>query len=735
MSAPMDTERRGGDGSDPYRAALEQYALSVLRGIRDHLELKSAARTPERLAVAIEERLADSEARAEVTAEFPSDMRTALALLPYIPSRGWRTDEVRELLRYAGCAAPEKSLRALLATGLAALGGPAGWVETPRHFDLALNGWTGEELRLVPHPAVRHQFTVPLFDAPKKTAARQVHNERESDGLEFLLRVAVIWQRVAESPIRVTQSTNLFKRDQERLYTDSVLAAPMFGELAPLPDSGAIALVLAKRLGLLTVDADSESLRAQWGDFWQGTAATAQRQVWQTLMGERHWGDHDPAASGFANGHDIPAKRWLVLLLLASQRTGAWMSLAELDRELKMRGPVQPSDSAPRGSRPFQVVVGGPTTAQPAAAPRAELADWIESFVLGAMYQLGVVRVAEDASGELVVRLSEMGRWMLGLGPQPPQPPAFEKTLCVQPNHEVIAYRQGLTPELIGQLASFCRWKGLGAAVTLELTPDSVYRGLELGRTAEEMVAILDRHSQRALPPAVVDSMRNWSGRRERLRLYSRATVLEFASAEILEEALASGLAGDRLTDRMLLVPDERVIPFDRFRLQDKCDYGHAPKICVEAGGDGITWEVDLGRSDLLVACELSRFAEPMASATGERLRYRITPASLAAADRVGLGAAYLRDWFSRRAGAELPASVELMLQASNRSGVELIPMVVLHTASAAAADGIAQHPATRQHVLRRLGPQSLAVRAEGVDSLRAALQEMGIHINAETAG
>jgi hypothetical protein len=734
MTDQAETERRGGDAPSPYRAALEQYAPSVLRGIRDHIELKSAARTPDKLAVAIEERLRDSEARAEVAAEFPTDMRLALALLPYMPARGWRTDEMRELLRYAGCAVPEKSLRALLASGLAALGGPAGWVETPRHFDLALNGWTGEELRLLPHPAARHQFTAPLFDPPKKGAARQVRNERESDGLEFLLRVAVIWQRIAESPIRVTQSTSVFKRDQERLYADSVLVAPMFGELAPLAESGAIALVLAKRLGLLEVDADSESLRAQLGSFWQEITATAQRQVWQALMAERHWGDPDAAASGYSNGHDMPAKRWLALLLLAAPKPNVWMSLAELDRELKLRGPAQSADP-PRGSRPFQVVVGGAVTSPAVAAPRGELADWIESFVLGAMYQLGVVRVAEDSSGETVVQLSALGRWVLGLGPQPPQPPPFDKTLFVQPNHEVIVYRQGLTPELIGQLASFCRWKGLGAAVTLELTPESVYRGLELGRTAEEMVAILDRHSQRPLPPAVIDSMRNWSGRRERLRLYNRATVLEFASAEILEQALASGLAGDRLTDRMLLVPDERVIPFDRFRLQDKCDYGHAPKTCVEAADDGITWTVDLGRSDLLVACELSRFAEPMSAVDGERLRYQITPASLAAASRVGLGATYLREWFSRRGGADLPASVELMLQASNREGVELVPMVVLHTATAAAADGIVQHPATRQHVVRRLGPQSIAVRNDGVDALRAALQEMGIHVSAETDG
>src|SRR5439155_16791777 len=126
----------------------------------------------------------------------------------------------------------------------------------------------------------------------------------------------------------------------------------------------------------------------------------------------------------------------------------------------------------------------------------------LETFLLGAMYQAGVIQVADDAAaGARVVRLSPLGRWILGVGPTPPPAAPFEKTLFVQPNHEVVVYRQGLSPELLGQLASFCRWKGLGAALTLELTAESVYRGLELGRTAEEMVGILDRHSQRSIPP------------------------------------------------------------------------------------------------------------------------------------------------------------------------------------------------------------------------------------------
>src|SRR5262249_41919374 len=101
----------------------------------------------------------------------------------------------------------------------------------------------------------------------------------------------------------------------------------------------------------------------------------------------------------------------------------------------------------------------------------------LESLLLGAGYQLGLIRAAEGSTaGRTVVQLSPLGRYILALGPPPPARPAFEHFLYVQPNFEVIAYRQGLTPPLIGQFSRFALWSQVGAALELKLTPESVYR-------------------------------------------------------------------------------------------------------------------------------------------------------------------------------------------------------------------------------------------------------------------
>ena len=715
------------DAAELYRMTLLNYSASVLRGIRDHLEIKTSVRSPQQLVKAIEEHLRDPARRAAALADLPGEYRQVLALLPYVPVSGWRIEEIRELLRHAGCAIPEKAIRAMLGLGLLALYAPAWRVETLRHFDSALNGWEGEQPTVVAHPSIAQHFTGTPFERLKRGLIRKVRNVREADGLELLLRVAVLWERIAQTPLRLTHEKALFKRDRERLGADPVLTGPMFDELAPLGDIVHLAVLLGRRLHLLVTDPDGELLRATMNSVWQGALPLLQKRICQALLSARVWRDSNGDLAANEPTH-LPARRWAVMLRLVSLEPGTWLKLVDLDAEVRGREPDHRTDLDSRRARPFRVLVGGESQARREPEPAATVSEWLEEFLLGAMYQVGAVLVAEDAeTGAGAVQLSPQGRWFLGISEAPEPTPVFEKTLFAQPNHEVVVYRQGLSPELIGQFASFCRWKGLGAALTLELTPESVHRGLELGRTAEEMVGILERHSQRPVPPAVADSIRTWSGRRERLRLYSQCTVLEFNSASDLEDALARGVSGDRLSDQLLLIAGPGKVPFAQFRLVGSRDYRQPPSVCLEVEDDGITWRIDSARADLMVERELVRFAEPVPQGRDGTRRFRITPASVARAERQGVRATYVREWFRQHSGRDLPASVELMLHASSRSRVSLTRLIVLQSAAPEMVNGIMQHPATRDCVLRRVGEDALIVLPEKLDQLRLALEELGV--------
>ena len=79
-----------------------------------------------------------------------------------------------------------------------------------------------------------------LPDCPGPVVVEEV-KPQEADGLEWLLRLGVLWQQVAASPLRRTQQRDFFKRDLDRLRSDSLLGAAPTENLADVPDAGLLA--------------------------------------------------------------------------------------------------------------------------------------------------------------------------------------------------------------------------------------------------------------------------------------------------------------------------------------------------------------------------------------------------------------------------------------------------------------------------------------------------------------
>src|SRR5437588_1720389 len=73
----------------------------------------------------------------------------------------------------------------------------------------------------------------------------------EADGLEWPLRLAVLWQQVAGSPLRRTQQGEFFKRDLERLSQGPLLNTPSVEGLPAPPDAGFLAVALGESEGIV----------------------------------------------------------------------------------------------------------------------------------------------------------------------------------------------------------------------------------------------------------------------------------------------------------------------------------------------------------------------------------------------------------------------------------------------------------------------------------------------------
>ncbi|MBY0528528.1 MAG: helicase-associated domain-containing protein [Gemmataceae bacterium] len=532
---------------------------------------------------------------------------------------------------------------------------------------------------------------------------------QEADGLDWPLRLSALWQLIAGSPMRRTQQGSFFKRDLERLCQDPLVNAPPVDGIATLPDVGLLTVALAENAGMIEQaegelrasslpDATSESLFAVLASL---TGALFRLDSWDAQNGGR-----DEAVRN--RGNPYPSAYLLSLLLLARLPADKWADATDLETWLFENHPYWKDESA----RPSQ------------------RRSWLPDFLLGLAYQLRLVQAMKTKEGGWHVRLGPFGRWFLGLGELPAAAPSFPQTLLVQPNLEIVAYRQGLTPALISQLARLANWRTFGSACTLQLAPESAYRALQSGLSYEGILQVLQRHGMRAVPPGVVEALRTWANKRERISAYPSATLFEFASADDLNAALARGLPATRIADRLAIVPSESAVDFRHFRLAGTRDYALPPDRCVEVEPDGVTLSIDLSRSDLLVETELQRFALPKEPSSKEgRRQYLMTPESVATGRDSGLGLRGLEEWFTQRTGQSLSASGRLLMTGSQMPPAMLRKHLVLHVETPELADGLVQWPGTRSLIEERLGPTALSVAEENVAELRNRLRGLGLGV------
>ncbi len=700
--------------SDRLRRTLQCYDEPLLREVAGRLfkprnqwptdELIERSLAAVQNAAVLDRRLADLE---------PAG-RQLLALIGHSRQPRWAVGNLVELLvalgHPDGLAPVVHLLQAgLLHPDLKLSEGANGVLPPPaarlRDFDQWLGQGSGMRPTVFAHPLITarlSQADLGLPECPGAVTVPRSTAPHEADGLDVLLRLGALWQQVAAGPLRRTQQGGFFKRDLERLQADGLLNTPPQDELTRVPDPGLLAVELALGEGLLR-EVDGELRAGPYPDSWEEGLPAAVASLWGTLLRVDAWNVKEGWNGGQAPGNPYPSAYLLALLLLTRLPADGWARPTALQRWLLERHPYW-------------------------QGPQGEGAG-LGTFLLGLAYQLRLVQAACDPEGEWAVRLSPVGRWLLG-GGEAPVAPAFPQTLLVQPNLEILVYRQGLSPGLVARLGRFATWKGLGAACTLQLQPESVYRALESGETFETILQTLQRHGMKPTPDPVVNSLRTWADKRDRIQIYAAAALFEFNSAEDLNEALARGLPALRLSDRLAVVARESDIDYRHFRLAATRDYGLPPEKCVEVEADGVTLSIDLARSDLLLETEVQRFAEPVErhGVTGRRF-YRLTPASVGASRDNGLSLLGLEAWSQQRSGQPLSAAARLLLAGADLPPLSLKRLLVLHAPSAEIADGLVQWPGTRALIEGRLGPMALVVAEENTAALRQRLAELGMSL------
>src|SRR5262249_6960046 len=159
----------------------------------------------------------------------------------------WPVGSLVEMLTALGHADGLAPVQSLLETGLlfpvvtgkGRLRQFESWLtQTPTPMVEAPSAITGRALREL----------LPLSTPAGTTLAGPV---LEADGLEWPLRLAVLWQQLTAAPLRRTQQRDFFKRDLDRLRGDALLSAAPSDALGDLLDPGLFTAAFGLATGLI----------------------------------------------------------------------------------------------------------------------------------------------------------------------------------------------------------------------------------------------------------------------------------------------------------------------------------------------------------------------------------------------------------------------------------------------------------------------------------------------------
>ncbi len=335
-------------------------------------------------------------------AEVGSAARRLLALIGLSRQPRWQVGNLVELLVTLGQADGLEPVIELLEAGLLCpdLGPPAHPTNGARvrHFRQWLAQSAPEQLAVFAHPLVTARavgLDLDLPPCPGAVTLPAAQAVSEADGLQWPLRLAVLWQQVAvHGPLRRTQQGDFFKRDLDRLRSDPLLNAAAPDELATPPDAGLLAVALARSEGLLR-EADGELTAGEPPATWEQGLAAGLASLWAGLLRLRSWNPRQGWHIATQAANPYPSFYLLALLLLSRLPADGWARPRDLEAWLLERHPFWhgTGDREDRGQ--------------------------LETFLLGLVYQLRLVQAVRTGEGGWVLRLSATGRWLLGQGPAP----------------------------------------------------------------------------------------------------------------------------------------------------------------------------------------------------------------------------------------------------------------------------------------------------------------------------
>jgi len=163
----------------------------------------------------------------------------------------------------------------------------------------------------------------------------------------------------------------------------------------------------------------------------------------------------------------------------------------------------------------------------------------LHAFVLNRLMMVGGIRIGIDDEGDLLFKLTPVGRYLVGLTDVLElERPDEAGRVVVQPDFDVVFL--GPAPETEAAISRFAERRGHGVGILFRLTRTAAYTAAAAGVRVEEVLETLEAASAQPVPENVKHEIRAWFGRARRLQV-RRTLVVECESAEVAGRLLAAG--------------------------------------------------------------------------------------------------------------------------------------------------------------------------------------------------
>ena len=240
---------------------------------------------------------------------------------------------------------------------------------------------------------------------------------------------------------------------------------------------------------------------------------------------------------------DVISGRRAVVSLLNTLTPGQWYSMNSLLRTMK--------DQDPYVLRPRYAAMG----VSGYRNNRDMLANWYKidgQIILGmlssSLHELGLITLGYQRShiskddepvNPDAFMLTDLASAVLETKGEPSYTavPSNGRSLIVQPSFELLVLQPDLST--VYSLLPFAQVNQIGMASRLTLTRQSVLRGLGAGRNIEQIINLLEEHSQKELPQNVVYTLRDWTKSYKEVSI-SQVLLLDVPSEAITDEICSS---------------------------------------------------------------------------------------------------------------------------------------------------------------------------------------------------